>query len=180
MRFFLLVALLLAAGCAAAPPAGQGEAAAVPQPPVIEKAWAPETVRDGTYWQAYLKVADPDCDLAGIYARVSQLGFGSYRIQQFNLGEGDRCGVAGRVSFFIGPDFLWGSRFEVALWVKDKAGNNSQRLTFPVLVDGPPTTPPPADLSGPEFQRPLGSITVRLRSPVFERGRPGLGGRLGR
>ncbi len=180
MRLGLLLVALVAAGCAAAPPAPEvkGAAGEVPgRPPVIEAAWAPETGRQYTRWHVYLKVSDPDCDLAAIYASVSQLGFGGYPLQQINLPGKKRCTASGQLSLLLGPEYLWGSRLTVEVWGQDAAGRASPKHTFQVVVDGPAETQPPPEFRGPEYARSLGTINVHLRSPIFDRGRPGLGGR---
>lgn len=175
MRYLAVAALAvfwLSMGCAA-PGVAPGEQG---QPPAIEAFWAPEAVRENTYWRLYLKVADADCDLAALYARVHQLGRGGFPVQQFNLGGSDRCGASGQITMWLGPEFLWSARLTVAVWAKDAAGGNSRRLELPLLVDGPPETVPPEEFRGPEFERTLGTISARPRSPIFDGGRPGIRG----
>jgi len=174
----LVAAILLAAGCAAAAPEAPPEAGRPkPAPPVIEKHWAPEATREGTYWRVYLAASDPDCDLAAVYVRVSQLGQAGYPLQQFNLGQDDRCRAAGQISFWLGPEMLWSARLTIEVWAKDAAGNSSRVLALPLVVDGPPEAQPPEEFRAPEFGRTLGNINIRLRSPLFDGGRPGLRGR---
>jgi len=180
MRHYLWAGLLLlAAGCAAAPaPKGQVEVSGRPtaQGPAITAAWAPEAVREGTYWRLYLSAADPGCAVTTLYADVEQLGFGSYRLQQIQLPRSDRCGLHGQLTFPVRGSFLWGARFTVTVWVEDATGRKSQQVTFPVVVDGAPEVKPPAPYQGPEFQRVLGSIDVQLRSPTFDGGPSGFRG----
>jgi hypothetical protein len=164
---WLLLVLALGAGCAT-PPAEH------PRPPEM-RAWAPEAARQGTYWRLYLAATDPACQMEAIYVRVAQLGQGGYPLQQVMLPDKDRCQVAGQLGLWLGPEFLYSARFQVEVWVANRFGDTSRKQTFDVVVDGPPEEKPPAEFQGPEFRRSLGAINIRLKSPIYDRQRPGLG-----
>jgi len=176
-RFVAVFALLFVMGCASGP---EQTAPGTPgSPPVIDKVWAQDALRQNQVWRIYLSASDPDCDLKEIHVYVTQLGQAGYPLQQFMLGGDDRCGVKGQLYMPTGFAYLYGSVVQARVTLVDSAGNTSQPAVLPLTINGAVEQEPPPEFSGPGFKRGLGHINVKLRSPIFDGYGPGIGRRGG-
>jgi hypothetical protein len=136
-------------------------------PPVITHWYASERLYQGDIWRIYLEAKDPDGDMVHFVCDFDQLGSGTYRPEYVVLKKQHRGELRGYLRWFsTGGDGLslseW-TQVSVTVFIRDKGGNRSNRVIFPLELSlgakqGPP--PPPFD-TGPLDK--LGTIMVELR-----------------
>lgn len=143
-------------------------------PPVITHWYASEELHLGDIWKIYLEAKDPDGDMRHFLCIFDQPGFGLYAPDYVTVKKQHREELRGYLRFFsTGGDGLslpeW-TRVTLTVYIKDKRGNTSNSVVFPLVLSsaakqGPP--PPPFDA------RPLdelGTIMVQLFDPNRDSG----------
>ena len=143
-------------------------------PPVITHWYASEKLHHGDIWKIYLEANDPDGDMVHFVCIFDQLGFGYYNPGYVVIKKQHRGELKGYLRFFSsGGDGLslpeW-TQVSLTVLIRDKGGNRSNRVVFPLGLSsgakqGPP--PPPFD-TGPLDK--LGTIMVELFDPGVDRG----------
>ncbi len=136
--------------------------------PVITHSFAAEKLSHGDIWKIYLEAEDPDGDMRGIVYGVDKGGAG-HRFKSFVIKKGNRARLLGYLDgFFSSPVTAvaeW-TELTVTLYIRDKRGNTSNKVVFPLALtrgvkQEPP--PPPFDRAG---LKSLGTFWVKLFSPV--------------
>ncbi len=133
-------------------------------PPVITSSFASEKVSHGDVWKIYLEAHDPDGDMRYFAYTIRNTGFGR-RGDYVRIRKDDRARLSGFIGVVTSPpqDAIgeW-ARLTLTLYIQDRSGNTSDKVTFPVaLTRGvkQASPPPPFDIEG---LRRLGYIGVEL------------------
>jgi hypothetical protein len=133
-------------------------------PPVITSSFASEKVSHGDIWRIYLEANDPDGDMRYFAYSIKKSGLGG-RFEYVRIRKGDRARLSGFIGVVTSPpqDAIgeW-ARLTLTLYIQDRSGNTSDKVTFPVALSrgvkqGSP--PPPFDIEG---LKRLGQIWVEL------------------
>lgn len=143
-------------------------------PPIITHSFASEKLSHNDNWKIYLEAHDLDGDMRQIVSVVDR-GHSGSRLNYVVIKKGDRAKVLGYLNCFIwsgiGTERNEWAELNLSLYVRDKGGNTSNRVVFPLALSrgvkqGPP--PPPFDTGG---LKKIGRIWVSLaiRSPSRER-----------
>lgn len=138
-------------------------------PPVITNAFASKEVSHGDIWRIYVEANDPDGDMRYFGYTITNTGFGG-RVDYVRIRKGDRATMLGYLRVFTSspgdPQAEW-ARLTLTLYIQDRSGNTSGKVTFPVaLTRGvkQASPPPPFDIQG---MKRLGQIWVELpRTPT--------------
>lgn len=104
------------------------------QAPVMVDHYAAAVLRPGQTWRVYLRAQDPDGDMRFIAATLWQTGFGYYSPVFIRVKDEDRQEFAGYV-FLNTPArerLLIDDQFELTLVIRDKQGNRSNSVKFPL------------------------------------------------
>jgi hypothetical protein len=161
-RILAIMALALVMTCCTAPGGS---------PPVITASFAAKEVSHGDVWKIYLEANDPDGDMWEIAYTLSRSGTGDYRVNHVNIRKRDRAKILGYLYvFFTQPQTglaEWASG-TLTLHIRDRGGNSSDKVTFPVaLTRGvkQPSPPSPFNTGG---LKSLGQIWIKLYVPRGE------------
>lgn len=143
-------------------------------PPVITHWYASEELHHGDIWKIYLEAKDLDGDMINFVCIFDQLGFGNYFPDFVVVKKQHRGELRGYLRWFsTGGDGLslpeW-TRVSVTIFIRDKGGNISNKVVFPLVLSrgakqGPP--PPPFDTGS---LHKLGTIMTELFDPSNDRG----------
>ncbi len=166
-RFFVIIAGLISLwwGCESVQ-AGQAtryspEASAAK--PVITEAYASKELRLGDTWKIYLKASDPGSDMDMIIADISQPGRGGgYSPSYTRIRGGNRRDLSGYIYWNSGQDMQQGltlTSLVLTVQIKDKAGNISNTMSFPLLFQMARQEPPPPGIFA---DRELGPIMISI------------------
>jgi hypothetical protein len=156
--FFLLACVILPLGC-------RHVESAPGSPPVITGSFASEKLSHNDKLKIYLEANDPDGDMRRVVALVSRGRRGS-RVNHANIKKGNRAQLFGYLDCMIwsGLGTLkneWGE-LTLTVFIRDKGGNTSNRVVFPlVLSRGFKQGPPPPPFETGKLKK-LGSIWVNL------------------
>ncbi len=140
-------------------------------PPVITHWFASEELHHGDIWKIYLEANDPDGDMREFVCIFDQVGYGSYSPNYLIIKKRYREGLRGYLNFFSsaggGYQLPEWTILKLTVFIRDKGGNASNRVVFPLVLSqgakqGPP--PPPFDIGGLEK---LGTIMVQLVNPCW-------------
>jgi hypothetical protein len=183
LKLFILFWLIIAvAGCAAAErksaePLGQpGQPAKPPQAaPVITQFFASPQIAPGRVWRVYLQASDADGDMKEFICTIHQAGVGTYPVSITRIKEGSQKSLSGylflNVTAFRNLDFV---ELTLAVQVRDRAGQFSEPVKFPLSINSRYAQEPPPE--GVFQENNLGPIMIQLRtlgdddSPgIFER-----------
>ncbi|MFB0505412.1 MAG: hypothetical protein ACETWT_01630 [Thermodesulfobacteriota bacterium] len=138
-------------------------------PPVITHWYASEELHHGDIWKIYLGAKDPDGDMINFVILFDQQGFGVYSPGYVVIKKQHRGELRGYLRWFStsgdGLSLPEWTRVNVTIFIRDKGGNISNKVAFPLVLSrgtkqGPP--PPPFD-NGPLDK--LGTIMVDLLDP---------------
>ena len=145
--------------------------------PVITFAWAQERIRQGEDWRIYIAATDPDGDIHRIYCRIDQPGGQVYRPDISNIKKGMEGQLTGYLVLrtYSQQDFF-GLYFTLNLTIVDRAGNESQLLSFPLSIDGEKTKFPPPELIPAGLEKGLNQRIAYIGIDLMRRERLGGGG----
>ncbi len=102
-------------------------------PPEILGSYADEVIRPGETWKVYLRFIDRDCDMTYIVADLTQAGFGSYPVSFTQIKETGCQEVKGYIFLNTPLDqYLSWDQFELKVLIRDRRGNRSKPLFFPL------------------------------------------------
>lgn len=166
-RFFPTIAglMFLWWGCGSAH-AGQApprstEASA--SKPVITEAYASKELRLGDTWKIYLKASDPSSDMELIMADIYQPGRGGgYPASYTRIRDGNKHDLSGYIYWNSAQDMQEGLMFSslvLNVQIKDKAGNISDAMSFPLHFRMTRQEPPPPGIFA---DRELGPVMIRI------------------
>jgi hypothetical protein len=142
-------------------------------PPVITNWFASEELNPGDIWKIYLEANDPDGDIREFVCIFDQIGYGSYSPHYVVVKKQHREELRGYLNFFSsaggGHQLPEWTQLSLTVFIRDKGGNASNKVVFPLLLSlgakqGPP--PSPFDIGG---LGKLGTITVQLVNPEWAR-----------
>ncbi len=134
-------------------------------PPVITRSFASEELSHNEAWKIYLEANDPDGDMRKIVA-VSSRGRRGSRVKYVGIKKGDGAKLFGYLDFMIWSGMgternEWGE-LTLTLFIRDKGGNTSNRVVFPLaLSPGVKQGPPPSPFETAQLRK-LGSTWVNL------------------
>ena len=135
--------------------------------PVITSHFASSDLRAGDTWKIYLKASDSDGDMTYILATVKQAGVGIYPISFTRIREENRKELSGYVylNTMAGSDYssLTFYGLTLTVWVKDRAGNFSDPVEFP-LTFGSRVEAQAVPPAGSYQEQDLGPVMVFLRT----------------
>lgn len=140
-------------------------------PPVITHWFASEELSHGDIWRIYVEANDPDGDMHQFVCVFYQAGYGYYSADYVVIKKRHRESMKGYLTFFssggAGLSLPEWTQLSLTVYVRDKGGNISNKVAFPLVLSrsakqGPP--PPPFDVGGLEK---LGTIMVELINPFW-------------
>ena len=140
--------------------------------PVITHWFASEELSHGDIWRIYVEANDPDGDMHQFVCVFYQDGHGYYSADYVVIKKQHRERMKGYLTFFssggAGLSLPEWTQLSLTVYVLDKGGNTSNKVTFPLVLSrlskqGPP--PPPFDVGGLEK---LGTIVVELINPFWD------------
>ena len=142
-----------------------------PDAPVIIDYHAAEVIRSGETLRVYLKAKDNDGDMRDIIVSLSQTGRGVTGTSSTSIEEKHSEEVAGYLALRTPRDRnLRGDRFTVRVLVRDREGNRSETVEFPLRF----ANVPPAEIpeKWEKFEdRSLGFIKITVKSSARRRSR---------
>ena len=155
----------------------EGQAQTKGSAPVITFAWAQERIRQGEDWRIFIAATDPDGDMYRIYCRIEQLGGQGYRPDISNI----KKGMEGQLTGYLvlrthSQQDFFGLYLTLKLTILDRAGNESQSLSFPLVIDGERTKFPPPDLIPAGLEKSLNQRIGYIGIDLMRRDRMGGGG----
>ena len=155
----------------------EGQAQTKGSVPVITFAWAQERIRQGEDWRIYIAATDPDGDMYRIYCRIDQPGGQVYRPDISSIKKGMEGQLTGYLALrtYSQQDFF-GLYLTLNLTIVDRAGNESQSLSFPLAIDGERTKSPPPDLIPAGLEKGLNQRIGYIGIDLMRRDRMGGGG----
>jgi hypothetical protein len=170
----LFALVFLAVGCAStqgqnAPPSVSTQAAK----PVITQAYASPELRLGDTWKVYLKATDPNSDINYIVATIDQPGRGGYPASFTRVRGGSTHDVSGYIYLNTMNNVQSGLNFTnitLTVQVKDKAGNYSNPVSFPLHFTQRAVQQAPAP--GVFQDKDLGPVMIEIR-PLGDGGKEG-------
>ncbi len=157
-----LLSLVLLIGCAAGE-ANREKRQTPSAPPVITEAYAAREMRLGDVWKVYINASDPDGDMNYIVATIDQPGRGSGYPPAFIRMEKAQCrDLSGYIYLKTEPAHaLEYTNINLSVQVKDKRGNMSNTVVFPMHFRMNAVQPPPPQ--GKFKEEELGPIMIRIR-----------------
>ena len=138
-------------------------------PPVITGSYASDKLSHGDIWRIYVQANDPDGDMLRFVCVFDQVGYGPYSSAYVPIKKSNRTELMGYLYFHssagAGLRMPEWSQLRLTVYVRDKGGNNSNKVAFPlVLSRGARQKSPPAPFDSAPLER-LGAIPVRLVDP---------------
>ena len=131
--------------------------------PVINRSFAQERIRLGDTWKVYLNASDPDGEMQAIVCTLEQAGAGPHPVGLTRVPANARQELSGYVYLkTVGAQGLSNTSLRLKIQIRDKSGNYSTPVSFPLAFDPRSRAEdPPAGI----FQeRDLGPIMVTLSS----------------
>lgn len=138
-------------------------------PPVITGSYASEEISHGDIWRIYVQANDPDGDMLRFVCVFDQVGYGPYSSADVPIKKRNRTELMGYLYFHssagAGLRMPEWTQLTLTVYVRDKGGNNSNKVAFPlVLSRGTRQESPPAPFDSGPLEK-LGPIPVRLVNP---------------
>ena len=145
-------------------------------PPVINFAWAQESIRQGEDWRIYISATDPDGDMFRIYCRVNQTGGDNYRPDITRIKKEMEGKLTGYLVLrtYSSQDFS-GVSLTLTLIIEDRAKNESQPIVLPLTFNGERMKPPPGDRVSPDLAKELNQRIGYIGIDLLRRDRMGAG-----
>ncbi len=119
-------------------------------PPVITHWFASEELHHGDTWNIYVEANDPDGDMREFVGILDQVGYGGYSSSYARIKKKHREELKGYLVFFSSAgegSFLaeW-TQLKLTLFIRDKGGNASNKVVFPLVLSrgtrqGTPASP---------------------------------------
>ena len=139
--------------------------------PAITESFASGEVSPGQTWKVYLKVSDPQGEIANIYATVEQPGVGTYPLSIIKVKEGNRKELSGYIYLSTSNPVasLDSVNLTLTVQVQDSSGNLSRPAVFPLSINNrfnQKAAPP-----GIFQEKEIGPIMVTLRTILPNKGR---------
>ncbi len=160
----LLVLVFLAVCCASVQAQSTPQYTANTAKPVITQAYASPEMRVGDTWKIYLNAVDPNSDMKYIVAPIDQPGRGGYEASWTRIKGGGGHELSGYIYFNTVSNVQQGLNFTnitLTVQVKDKAGNMSNPVSFPLLFTYTARQEPPAP--GVFQDKDLGPVMIQIR-----------------
>ena len=138
--------------------------------PAITESFASGEVSPGQTWKVYLKVSDPQGEIANIYATVEQPGVGTYPLSIIKVKEGNRKELSGYIYLSTSNPVasLDSVNLTLTVQVQDSSGNLSRPAVFPLSINNrfnQKAAPP-----GIFQEKEIGPIMVTLRTILPNKG----------
>jgi hypothetical protein len=131
--------------------------------PAITEAYASKNLRLGDTWRIYLKASDSSSDMDTIIATMFQPGRGGgYPSSYIHIRGGNKRDLSGYIYWSSGEEgqqSLTFTSLTLTVQIKDKAGNISAPVTFPLHFQMTRQEPPPPGIFA---NNELGPVTVRI------------------
>jgi hypothetical protein len=110
------------------------------RPPAIISFQAERTIRPGDTWRVYLKLRDPDCDMAYVITQLYQSSAASYPVSFTPIREYGCPDLVGYIFLRTPPDraLIW-NQYEAKVFVRDRQGNHSKSIDLPLNFDWIPS-----------------------------------------
>jgi hypothetical protein len=145
-------------------------------PPVINFAWAQETIRQGNDWRIYISATDPDGDMARIYCRVNQVGGDIYRPDITRIKKEMEGKLTGYLVLrtYSSQDFS-GLSLTLTVIIEDREKNESKPIVFPLRFNGEGVKSPPADRVSPDLAKELNQRIGHIGIDLLRRDQMGAG-----
>ncbi len=143
-------------------------------PPVVTRSFASEKVSHNDKWKIYVEAHDPDGDMRQIVVMVNR-GRSRSRFNYVGIKKGDQAKLLGYINCFIwsgiGTDRNEWAELTLTLSIRDKGGNTSNRVVFPLALSQGAKQGPPPSLFETGGLKALGTIWVDLaiRPPKRDR-----------
>jgi hypothetical protein len=141
-------------------------------PPVITHWFASEELHHNDTWNIYVVANDPDGDMREFVGILDQVGYGGYSSSYVRIKKRSREELKGYLVFFSSAgegSFLaeW-TQLNLTLFIRDKGGNASNKVVFPlVLSRGAKQGPPPSPFDSDGLDK-LGVIWFDLVEPDLD------------
>ena len=156
------MASLLLLGCTASRQAGEQTPKEPGSRPVITDYYAAEVIRPGETWKVFLEVQDTGGDMKQIVSNVWQAGIGYYSVNLTPIREADQSVFVGYLLLRTPADFdLLKDRLRLQIVVRDRRGNKSEPVNFPLSFAMNPTGEVPEKW---QTAHRLGAIFVDIKS----------------
>ena len=161
--FFILILSVVITSCATVAERGMKPQGS---PPVITHSFAAREVSHGDKWKVYLEANDTDGDMRYFVYTISDDGAG-HGVHYIPIGKGNRERMLGYLDVIIAPPRTaqaeWGN-LTLTLYVRDRAGNRSEKVAFPVaMARGVKQASPPSPFNTGELK---GAGTIFYQFPV--------------
>ena len=144
------------------------------KPPVITHSFASEQLHHGDTWRIYVAAEDPDGDMRRFVGVLEQVGYGTYPSSYASIKKKNRQELRGYLVFRstsgTGLRVSEWTQLKLTLSIRDRGGNTSNRVVFPLVLSRgakQPPPPPPFDSSGLDR---LGVLWFELRHDGYRRG----------
>jgi hypothetical protein len=164
-----LVAIFLSLGCSTSPARRGTEPAG--SPPIIKRSFASGKVASRDFWKIYLESYDPDGDMRHFVYVIDQVGYGRYSTSYARIKKEHGEKLRGYLRVFFdarrrrGFGVPEGTQLTLTLYIKDRGGNASEKVVFPlVFSQGTKQGPPPPPFDSGLLER-VGTIKVMLNAP---------------
>ncbi len=161
----VLCAVFLLIGCAAMQ-ANEASPQALSARPIITQAYASPVMRTGDTWQVYLNASDPNGDMRYIVATVDQMGRGGggYPPSFTRIRKGDNQKLSGYIYLNTVMNVQQGLEFTnltLTVQIKDRNGNMSNPVSFPLHFQLSAVQPPPPP--GTFEDHDLGPVMIQIQ-----------------
>jgi hypothetical protein len=147
---------------------GERETQPIGSPPVITASFASKEVSHGDNWKIYLEANDPDGDMQRFVYSISRAESGYRSKRLMSIKEPNQARLLGYLSVEISPpqdaQSEW-ANLTLTLHIRDKGGNTSDKLVFPVALSRKVEQASPAAPFDVDALKDLGRVWYKLRVP---------------
>ena len=134
------------------------------EPPRVKESFAAKEINPSETWKVYFNVADLDGDMLSVYAIIDQPGVGQYPLGITRLKRENQKEISGYVyltTFGVNSALLNFTHLTLTIWVRDRSGNFSEPVSFPLSINTRYTQESPP--AGKFAEEDLGPIMIHLR-----------------
>ncbi len=161
-KLLVFVVIVFLAGCASMQAGETSKSSAgATSKPEITNAYASKEIRLGDIWKIYINASDPNSEIKYVVATIDQPGRGVYQPGLTRIkGSHELSGYV----YWKAPDVeaLNFTNITLKLQIKDKAGNYSNEVSFPLHFTTTARQEPPAP--GVFQDRNLGPVMIGIRA----------------